>query len=142
MPTDREQYIHRLGRTGRKGNEGAGVLLLAPWEEYLLRSIKDLPITEATQPLIDLDTKKKVLKRLQFTSYCCISPCINIGCFVNITTGIYVYDLKCAFLIYLDNQLAVPFLYLCIMREPWTRYFHYDDSLKIITIGPNRAVQL
>ncbi|KAF8760501.1 hypothetical protein HU200_010123 [Digitaria exilis] len=64
VPTDREQYIHRLGRTGRKGNEGAGVLLLAPWEEYFLRSIEDLPITEATQPLIDLDTKKKVDKAL------------------------------------------------------------------------------
>ncbi|CAN6221214.1 unnamed protein product [Urochloa humidicola] len=64
VPSDREQYIHRLGRTGRKGNEGAGVLLLAPWEEYFLRSIKDLPITEATQPLINMDTKKKVDKAL------------------------------------------------------------------------------
>ncbi|RCV21813.1 hypothetical protein SETIT_4G167800v2 [Setaria italica] len=64
VPTDREQYIHRLGRTGRKGNEGAGVLLLAPWEEYFLRSIKDLPLTEATQPLIDQDSKKKVDKAL------------------------------------------------------------------------------
>lgn len=60
VPSDREQYIHRLGRTGRKGNEGSGVLLLAPWEEYFLRSIKDLPITEAALPLIDLDTKRKV----------------------------------------------------------------------------------
>lgn len=64
VPTDREQYIHRLGRTGRRGNEGTGILLLAPWEEYFLRSINDLPITEATQPLIDLDTKKKVDKAL------------------------------------------------------------------------------
>jgi superfamily II DNA/RNA helicase len=64
VPTDREQYIHRLGRTGRRGNEGSGILLLAPWEEYFLRSIKDLPITEATLPLIDLDTKRKVEKAL------------------------------------------------------------------------------
>uniref|UniRef100_A0A0D9WQT9 ATP-dependent RNA helicase n=1 Tax=Leersia perrieri TaxID=77586 RepID=A0A0D9WQT9_9ORYZ len=64
VPTDREQYIHRLGRTGRRGNEGSGILLLAPWEEYFLRSIKDLPITEATLPLIDLDMKKKVEKAL------------------------------------------------------------------------------
>ncbi|KAL6876455.1 hypothetical protein ACP4OV_013027 [Aristida adscensionis] len=64
VPTDREQYIHRLGRTGRRGNEGAGILLLAPWEEYFLRSIKDLPITEATRPLLDLDSKRKVEKAL------------------------------------------------------------------------------
>ncbi|GJN38524.1 hypothetical protein PR202_gb27575 [Eleusine coracana subsp. coracana] len=64
VPSDREQYIHRLGRTGRKGNEGAGILLLTPWEEYFLRDIKDLPITEATQPLLDLDTKRKVEKAL------------------------------------------------------------------------------
>ena len=89
---------------------------MAPWEEYFLRSIKDLPITEATQPLIDLDTKKKVLKRLQFTSYCCISPCIDIGFFVNMTTYIHVYDLKCAFLIYFDSQLAVHF-YIYVFSE-------------------------
>ncbi|KQK18080.1 DEAD-box ATP-dependent RNA helicase 31 [Brachypodium distachyon] len=64
VPTDREQYIHRLGRTGRRGNEGSGLLLLAPWEEYFLKSIKDLPITEATAPLVDLDTKRKVEKAL------------------------------------------------------------------------------
>lgn len=60
VPADREQYIHRLGRTGRKGKEGVGILMLAPWEEFFLSSIKDLPITKAPLPLIDPDTRKKV----------------------------------------------------------------------------------
>jgi len=61
VPADREQYIHRLGRTGRKGKEGQGILLLAPWEEFFLSSIKDLPITKAPVPLVDPDTRKKVI---------------------------------------------------------------------------------
>jgi hypothetical protein len=60
LPADREQYIHRLGRTGRKGKEGQGILLLAPWEEFFLSTTKDLPITEAPPPSVDPDTKKKV----------------------------------------------------------------------------------
>lgn len=60
VPADRQQYIHRLGRTGRKGKEGQGILLLAPWEEYFLSTIKDLPISKAPVPLIDPETKKKV----------------------------------------------------------------------------------
>ncbi|OMO64293.1 hypothetical protein CCACVL1_21871 [Corchorus capsularis] len=64
LPADRQQYIHRLGRTGRKGKEGEGILLLAPWEEYFLSSIKDLPITKAPLPLVDPDTKKKVQRAL------------------------------------------------------------------------------
>lgn len=60
VPADREQYIHRLGRTGRKGKEGQGILLLAPWEEFFLSSVKDLPMTKAQVPLVDPDTRKKV----------------------------------------------------------------------------------
>ncbi|KAJ6839684.1 DEAD-box ATP-dependent RNA helicase 31-like [Iris pallida] len=64
VPADREQYIHRLGRTGRKGKEGKGILILAPWEEFFLSSIKDLPITDAQKPLVDPDTIKKVERAL------------------------------------------------------------------------------
>ncbi|KAF9669066.1 hypothetical protein SADUNF_Sadunf14G0069100 [Salix dunnii] len=64
LPASREQYIHRLGRTGRKGKEGEGILLLAPWEEFFLSTVKDLPITEAPMPSIDPDTKKKVERAL------------------------------------------------------------------------------
>ncbi|KAJ8529277.1 hypothetical protein K7X08_036112 [Anisodus acutangulus] len=64
VPADRQQYIHRLGRTGRKGKEGQGILLLAPWEEYFLSTIKDLPISKAPVPLVDPETKKKVERAL------------------------------------------------------------------------------
>ncbi|CAH8281649.1 unnamed protein product [Eruca vesicaria subsp. sativa] len=64
LPSDREQYIHRLGRTGRKGKEGEGVLLLGPWEEYFLSSVKDLPITKSALPPIDHEAVNKVRKAL------------------------------------------------------------------------------
>ncbi|CAA7027046.1 unnamed protein product [Microthlaspi erraticum] len=64
LPSDREQYIHRLGRTGRKGKEGEGVLMLAPWEEYFLSSVKDLPINKTSLPPIDPEAVKKVQRGL------------------------------------------------------------------------------
>ncbi|KAF8413132.1 hypothetical protein HHK36_001108 [Tetracentron sinense] len=60
IPSDREHYIHRLGRTGREGKEGEGILLLAPWEEYFLDEIKDLPIQKSPLPQLDSDAKLKV----------------------------------------------------------------------------------
>lgn len=45
VPSSREQYIHRLGRTGRAGKSGKGILLLQDFEEFFLRSLKDLPLT-------------------------------------------------------------------------------------------------
>ena len=46
VPSNREQYIHRLGRTGRAGKEGRGVLLLSPYEEFFVhKDLVGLPIT-------------------------------------------------------------------------------------------------
>lgn len=64
LPAEREQYIHRLGRTGRKGKQGQGILILSPWEEFFLSTIKDLPISKAEVPLVDPETKKKVERAL------------------------------------------------------------------------------
>nr|AEJ88341.1 putative DEAD-box ATP-dependent RNA helicase [Tamarix hispida] len=64
VPSGKEQYIHRLGRTGRKGKEGQGILLLAPWEEFFLSSVRDLPITKAPVPMVDPDMRKKVERAL------------------------------------------------------------------------------
>ncbi|CAN8240676.1 unnamed protein product [Cochlearia groenlandica] len=58
IPSDREQYIHRLGRTGREGKDGKGLFLIAPWERYFLDEIKDLPIEPTQAP--DLDSRLKL----------------------------------------------------------------------------------
>ena len=44
--TDRDQYIHRLGRTARAGKSGTGLLLLAPFEyDYMVnKELNDLPL--------------------------------------------------------------------------------------------------
>lgn len=60
VPVDREQYINRLGRTGREGKGGEGMLLIAPWEQYFLEEIKDLPLLESSSPHLDPDMKVKV----------------------------------------------------------------------------------
>ncbi len=41
--TDREQYIHRLGRTERAGKSGEGLLLLADYEANALVLWRYLP---------------------------------------------------------------------------------------------------
>ena len=46
MPSDKSQYIHRIGRTGRAGKAGGGYLLLADEEEPFLRRP-----TQSPQPL-------------------------------------------------------------------------------------------
>ncbi|CAK7335496.1 unnamed protein product [Dovyalis caffra] len=60
IPYDREQYIHRLGRTGREGKHGEGILLLAPWEEYFLDELKDLPLEKFPSPEMDSETNLKI----------------------------------------------------------------------------------
>ncbi|KAH0448092.1 hypothetical protein IEQ34_021892 [Dendrobium chrysotoxum] len=65
IPSDREQYIHRLGRTGREGKDGKGILLLAPWEEYFMNEIKDLPIERNQLTELGSDIKQKVEQSIE-----------------------------------------------------------------------------
>ncbi|KAK4801191.1 hypothetical protein SAY86_021678 [Trapa natans] len=60
IPYDREHYIHRLGRTGREGKDGEGILLLAPWEQYFLNEINDLPMERLPLPCLDPESNMKV----------------------------------------------------------------------------------
>ena len=59
VPSAREQYIHRLGRTGRAGKTGQGLLMLDPAEKYFCRAVQDLPIT-TLNPTIDPATDARV----------------------------------------------------------------------------------
>lgn len=55
--TEREQYIHRLGRTARAGKQGNGWLLLAPFEaKNMLKDLKDLKLID--KGLDELNLKK------------------------------------------------------------------------------------
>lgn len=51
LPSSREQYIHRLGRTARAGRNGRGLLILMPEEQHFIRQLKDLPLTAEKGPL-------------------------------------------------------------------------------------------
>lgn len=58
LPADKDQYIHRLGRTARAGAMGRGIIVLSQAEEFFLKDSKsgiaDLPIhllsTSSTPP--------------------------------------------------------------------------------------------
>ncbi|KAF7723347.1 hypothetical protein EC973_002095 [Apophysomyces ossiformis] len=66
MPTSREQYIHRLGRTGRAGREGEGVIVLAPFEKrFLKQEVADLPIQNLVPPEIDDTVKESTQKQMK-----------------------------------------------------------------------------
>ncbi|EGH34800.1 ATP-dependent RNA helicase DbpA, partial [Pseudomonas syringae pv. japonica str. M301072] len=42
MPYDPESYVHRIGRTGRAGEKGIAVSLVAPSESQRARAIEEL----------------------------------------------------------------------------------------------------
>ncbi|MCA1958209.1 MAG: DEAD/DEAH box helicase, partial [Nitrospira sp.] len=48
LPSSAEIYIHRIGRTGRAGREGAAMTVLDPREERLLHSIERLTHAKVT----------------------------------------------------------------------------------------------
>ncbi len=48
LPSSAEVYVHRIGRTGRAGREGAAITILDPREERLLRSIEQLTKAKVT----------------------------------------------------------------------------------------------
>ncbi|GAK67800.1 DEAD-domain-containing protein [Moesziomyces antarcticus] len=58
LPSNLEQYIHRLGRTARAGKEGRGVLILADFERFFLgqNDVKRLPITQLNVAAVEAES--------------------------------------------------------------------------------------
>eukprot|EP00752_Nemacystus_decipiens_P004212 g3849.t1 len=46
LPSDSNQYVHRLGRTARAGKGGSGLLVLTEAEKGFIREVRDLPLEE------------------------------------------------------------------------------------------------
>ena len=46
VPSHAEDYVHRIGRTGRAGRKGAAMMISTPKDEKLLKAIEDLIKTE------------------------------------------------------------------------------------------------
>ena len=60
IPSSAEQYVHRVGRTGRTGsNIGRGDLVLLPWEtRFVTRELGDVPIKPVTYEQIKKQTEE------------------------------------------------------------------------------------
>lgn len=59
-PTSCEVYVQRLGRTGRAGKSGAGLLLLCEYEKGFLQKLKGLPVQA-----VSVDHSPEDLRRAQ-----------------------------------------------------------------------------
>ncbi|KAL2863986.1 DEAD/DEAH box helicase [Aspergillus lucknowensis] len=44
LPTNGEQYVHRVGRTARAGNDGRAIILLTEGESFFIKTNPQLPI--------------------------------------------------------------------------------------------------
>ncbi|KAL1840466.1 hypothetical protein VTJ49DRAFT_463 [Mycothermus thermophilus] len=47
VPAEKDQYVHRVGRTGRAGKVGEAVMILAPEEMWFVETNPDFPIRNA-----------------------------------------------------------------------------------------------
>jgi len=61
IPYDTEAYVHRIGRTGRAGRQGAAILFVAPREMRMLRTIEKVT-RQPIEPLV-LPSKEAVANR-------------------------------------------------------------------------------
>jgi ATP-dependent RNA helicase MSS116 len=60
IPGSTEQYIHRVGRTGRAGKDGRADLLLLPLERNFVRyQLSDVPTKELSMTIAERDHRTR-----------------------------------------------------------------------------------
>lgn len=63
IPSNHEDYVHRIGRTARANNTGTAITLVNPAEEYNLRKIEDLIRMKIPQLELPADLDLVVTKK-------------------------------------------------------------------------------
>src|SRR5262245_2392302 len=76
-PSSAEVYVHRIGRTGRAGREGAAITILDPREQRLLRSIEQL--TKAKVVVAPVPTVADLLARRLERTRTAVQETISAG---------------------------------------------------------------
>jgi ATP-dependent RNA helicase MSS116 len=64
VPSSREQYIHRIGRTGRADNKGEAILVLSPYEEKFLKTVNDLPIRKNLDVVLSTNRNTQLVETI------------------------------------------------------------------------------
>ncbi|PVZ99059.1 hypothetical protein BB558_004936 [Smittium angustum] len=69
VPTNTEQYLHRVGRTGRAGKNGDSILFISPFEKKFIEKVEDFigkTMNKNTQFTSELISKQRsLLKKLE-----------------------------------------------------------------------------
>lgn len=65
LPTSADQYVHRVGRTGRADNSGRAVILLTQGETFFLKQNAKLPIQQHPQTAEILASSARCAPRVQ-----------------------------------------------------------------------------
>lgn len=123
MPSNREQYIHRLGRTARAGKGGHGVLMLCDFEQNFLRELKEIPIEKVSSPSENTDNSVEISRAVSRLSD------VTIGCAYQAWLGFYNSNMKTLrwdkeHLVRVANEFAAQ---VCQQTEP--------PALNAMTVG-------
>lgn len=86
-PYNDELYLHRLGRTGRAGKQGSGLLVLLPFETSLKSKLRRRNVVEGSGVAafvneISPAIEKKVnsVKQLVRSGHTVLTPCAETAC--------------------------------------------------------------